>query len=282
MDMNEHTHQGIEKTKRYGWVTVDAPGELRMIHKKDLFVHPAYQREMNALKVKEITSEWSWIGLGALIVAERDGKLWVVDGQHRCLAALRRSDITQLPCVVFKTKGVIEEARGFLLANANRKPITALGKHKALVASEDSIATTVNEMLVSNGLTLSPNGKTAGQIRCIGWLNKKVAIDCDATDRVLALGVELSTKENIAVPEMLLSGLWVLHLKCGDGLDDKRLVSIIRAKGAQELLESARKAAAYYGYGKEEVWAEGMLNLINKGLQKKFSLSILNKQAKNK
>ncbi len=56
------------------------------------------------------------------------------------------------------------------------------------------------------------------------------------------------------------------------GLGDKRLMYRIRTKRASELLEGALRAAAYYARGGGKVFAEGMLNVLNKGLHHKFTM----------
>ena len=98
----EITHVGLDKVQRYGWVTAHAQGRFEMINKRLLNVNTEiYQREASKTKVLELASNWSWIACGALIVADRDGVYWVADGQHRKLAADKRSDIKELPCMVF-------------------------------------------------------------------------------------------------------------------------------------------------------------------------------------
>jgi hypothetical protein len=96
-------HQGTDKVARYGWTVTDEPGVLRMLHKDHLLVPAEYQRDANEDKVRKIASEWSWLSFGAVIVGHRGGKYYTIDGQHRVLAAKRRSDVGEVPCVVFKT-----------------------------------------------------------------------------------------------------------------------------------------------------------------------------------
>ena len=92
-ERNQEVHSvgNKDKIERYDWKLLDQPGELRMLNKKVLRVDEQYQREATEPKVKEIARAWSWLACGALLVAERDGVYFVFDGQHRALAALRRS-----------------------------------------------------------------------------------------------------------------------------------------------------------------------------------------------
>lgn len=272
LELTTHTPRGVDKVSRYGWVMKDAPGELRMLHKDTLEIHPAYQRDVIPAKVKAISAAWSWLSLGALVVAEREGKFWLVDGMHRGLAAKRRSDITYLPCVVFKTEDIKEEARAFLDLNTGRKPVTSAAKFKAMVAAEDEIAVFVQQMCDSLGLKVSTYSKNARQIQCIAWCIKRANESREAFSKVLALAAELAAQDQTYVAERVLEGLWVLHARCGAGLNDQRLVKRLRDKGARVLLDAANKAAAYYANGGGKVWAQGMLAELNKGLHHKFTL----------
>lgn len=270
--MTTHTAKGVDKTARYGWVTKDEPGTLQMLHKDVLQIHPAYQRDVVAEKVKTITAEWSWLSLGALVVGKRGGEFWVIDGQHRTLAAKRRSDITYLPCVVFKTADVRAEARGFLDLNTGRKPVTAVAKQKAMVAAGDEVAAYVQQQCEALGIEIKKSAHTAGQLRCVAWCTRRAADDKEIFRAVLALGVELSTQDQVHVAERLLEGLWLLNAKCGEGFADKRLTKRLREKGARALLDAANRAAAYYGRGGGTVFAQGMLAELNKGLHRKFTM----------
>lgn len=270
MDLTTHTPKGVDKIKRYGWTVQDAPGELRLLHKNVLRVHPSYQRDLLPNKVSEISAAWSWIAMGALVVGEREGEYWVIDGQHRAAAAKRRSDITHLPCVVFKTTDVTQEARGFLTIQTMRKPVTMVAKQKAMVTAGDETAAFVQAACDELDLQIHPSARTAGQIKCLGWCIKAATANRDVFRQVLAVATQLSVADNIAVPERLLEGLWYLHTRCGDGFRDRRLIARIREKGARMLVSAGNKEAAIHGKGGGAVWANGMLNELNKGLQRKF------------
>jgi hypothetical protein len=274
MDLTTHTPKGVDKTHRYGWVTKDEPGVLKMLHKDVLRIHPAYQRELLTEKVKALTAAWSWLSLGTLVVGERGGEFWVIDGQHRLMAAKRRSDITHLPCMVFKTVDVQTEARGFLDLNTNRKFVTAIAKHKAMVAAEDRTAIFVREQCTAAGLELAPFARKVGQIKAVAWCMRRAAEAPDTFTAVLNVAAELSKQDDVAVHERVLEGLWWLHTKCGAGFADERLMKRLRAKGARALETAANRAAAYYAAGGGRVWAEGMLIELNKGLVNKFKLNL--------
>lgn len=272
MQVSEQTSTGVDKVSRYGWKTKDEQGRLMMVNKELLQVDPRYQRDALPQKVADITARWSWVACGALVVALRDGEYWVIDGQHRALAAKRRSDIEALPCVVFRTEDERQEARGFLDLNTGRKPVSSFAKQRAMAAAGDELAEFVQETCESLGLAIRPTAHAPMQIQCVAWAMRRAASNREDFAQVLKLATEICAADEMPVLERIAEGLWQLHTRCGDGLDDARLERRIREKGARLLLDAANRAAAFYAHGGGRVWAQGMLNEINKGLRSKFSM----------
>ena len=252
--------------KLYKWELVDEPGELMMVEKWKLHVDTDYQREGNGAKILEIASKWSWLAFGALIVARREGKLWVVDGQHRMLAAMKRSDIKTLPCVVFRSKGQSREARGFYDSNSNRKPVSAISKFRALVVAGDETALFVKGILDERGIIVGKESDHPHVLRCIHRAQVLARIDKDAFTEVLDFIVKLCGNTT-GIHEQLLGGIYYMHKNCGAGLRDSRLKDRLLTVGVLRLVESATRAAAYFAKGGPKVWAQGFLDAVNKGLR---------------
>jgi hypothetical protein len=267
---DELTNRGVDKIAMWGWSTKDRPGHLMMVPKSDLRVHADYQRSPMLTKVGELASSWSWIACGVLIVGRRGGELWVIDGQHRLLAARKRSDIKELPCIVFDTVDVSQEAGGFLDANTNRKPVPVADRFGAMVAHGDETPVFVSETFDDIGLTVKRVAKNPGEIKCIGWALRCAAIDRDRFVKVLRMGKSILTES--AMVERILAGLWHIETKAPGTLDDKRFHDRIKAIGVNKLLDGIARANAYYQSGGEKVWATGILNEMNHGLRNKFSI----------
>ena len=268
----EHTHGRIDKVSRYGWTVKDEPGRLRMVDKNRLLIDDNYQREAAHKKVSEITADWSWIACGALIVAEReDGTLWVIDGQHRLLSAKRRSDIAELPCVVFVSTGIQTEARGFLDANAKRKPVSALQKQRALVAIGDEVAIYVSQFVSSCGLVISDNTKLWNGVKYVALLKKYAAHDRAAFEKVFRFCADYCVQSEERLHSRLFEGLSYMHRKFA-ALDDARFIQRVKSLHPRKLVDAANRAASLVGHGTEKVYADGMLLEINKGLRNKFVL----------
>lgn len=270
----EASINGTSKLDHYKWTTKGKPGKLQYIKKELIHVNPEYQREADSGKVLSLARKWSWIGCGAISVSFRNGIYWAMDGQHRVLAALKRSDIDVLPCVVFETESLTEEAIGFLDLNTNRKAVAATAKHKAMAVSGDYLAALVQSKIDECGLHVGGGGKSIGSIRCVAACRRMAGQDSDAFSVSLELAAEMALSEKSSVHERVLEGLFYLHRNLdGCNLRQASLQARIKKIGSQLLLQGANRAAAYYTTGGAKVWANGILDVINHGLRKKYELS---------
>ena len=270
-DNSHATPKGVDKTRRYSWVTVDQPGEMDWLDKNDLRVHQLYQRDRQELQISEITKNWSWTKCGVLIVGLRGGEFWIIDGQQRWCAAMRRSDLRDLPCIVFDTADVEEEARGFLAVNVNRRVVSALDKHRAAIAAKDEAALWLQQSLDSRGIKLVKRPKEPNQTASVEFLSKMAALYRDAYDIVLDEALLLCQESEVPIEKVLLEGL--LHLHRGvilGGLAQKEVVIRLHAVGAVRLVASAKRAAAFFAKGGARVYADGMFEELNKGRRKRL------------
>lgn len=262
----------MTKVERYKWKVQDAPGIQMMLNKNDIQVDHAYQRNVNDAKVMAIARDWSWIACGSIVVAERGGVYFAVDGQHRVWAARKRSDISELPCLVFKTDEAKQEAKGFLAAQTQRRPITSVEKFRALVTVEDPAAKLVQELLNSTGHAPG-GGQNAMSVKCVGVMIKHAAADAETLCNVWPLIAAVS--EGRAVHARLIEGLMYIEKRMpeGESLTDGYWQKRVKKAGADALLDGATKAAAFYANGGARIWAAGMVEAINRGHRNRLELT---------
>jgi len=268
VNVSEKTHQGVDKVKRYGWVSKNEPGKLLYVPKEQLRVDQTYQRSLNDSKRKRIASNFNWAALGVLLCARRpDGSLWVIDGQHRLAAAMSRSDVQDVPVVVFEFDGNIQdEAADFLIANKERKPLTGVDSFKAQVAAGDPIAIAVNDMVHSTGRVIG-TATDAKTVRCVAMLYTCMQSNATAMKQLWPLICELCADESI--DNRFVAGLHWLETRLVDQNEEER--SVLEASnrrklaeaGIRKILHSIGDAAAYYHRGGQAVFAKGILNVLN-------------------
>jgi len=259
---------GVSKIDRYKWTIKDSRGEYMAIDKNELFIDHAYQRDQNENKIIEIARSWSWMACGAILVAMRkDGTHFVFDGQHRVMAARKRSDISTLDCLVFEVDEITDEASGFLKSNTLRKPVSMAAKFKAMLVCNDENALGVSNILEELGLKIDKNCKP-GNFGSLAWAVKSHAKNRESFCKTIRVIASLAGSKH-PIHESMCRGLLYLHAKHG-ALDCAKFVRRIYQVGYSELFESAKRAASYYKSGGEKPWGQGILDAVNHGLRNRF------------
>lgn len=210
---------------------------------EQLEVDPSYQRsienpESQAL-IAQIALNWHWGRAQLLTVSRRDGRLFVVDGQHRLAAAKLRGDIQQLPCLIEEYADVAEEAALFNDLNDRRRPVSALDKFRAAVVAGDPDCIAIGAAMERAGLALAPHTNPLfwdpGQIANIGgirsaWKSHGAA----ATELALTVMANAFKGQVLHYAGTIFPGLVAVCAGDGSGvIDDAALSRLIAALGAR-------------------------------------------------
>lgn len=259
---------GKSKIEQYRWSLKDEPGELKYVNKNLIEVDHEYQRSYVLDKAKKMAADWSWCACGAIIVSRRPtGEFFVIDGQHRVLAALKRDDIIDLPCVVFEIDSIKTEAQGFINSNTNRKAISSLSKFHAEIIAEDESAIYLASTLEKLGIRVSKS-RAPLALQSVVACKRMIKEDKMAFEKTMELVAELCREYPIY--ESVMTGLFYLARNLTTGITDERLKRRILTIGLPRLKKATFDAAAYYSRGGAKVWATGMRDEINSGLRNKF------------
>lgn len=273
MPNDERMEGGKSKVERYDWKPLDKAGEPRLIDKATLEVDESYQRPRDMVKAIKIARVFSWVACGAIIVARRDGRYFVIDGHHRVLAARKRADISKLQCLVFETDDAKQEAKGFLDANSNRKPLMSVDNYRALLRTEDEVAEYLEGLLKFAGRE-AKSTPGPGNVRCMSLLITLARTQRQPLTR--AWPVVVAICEGHTLSERVVSSLVYIESRMppdesiGDPKWRKRLVQV----GYSNLMEAAGKAAAFYAKGGARVWALGVIEAMNKGLRNRLEVDL--------
>jgi hypothetical protein len=269
-DRNEYSAQGnasvVSKVDRYKWYMTDKPGEFMMIGVEDLFIAPEYQRNIQATEIARIASAWLWAACGALIVMLRGDTFYIVDGQQRWMAAKRRGDIKQLPCMVYEAKDNIKcEADAFTKINEGRKGLTGLEKFKGHLTSEDDTAVKINRLLQKYGLAVggSPSSKICS---CVQTMMALCSEDEPLFLKVFDLAVKIHAGE--AIHGHIIKGLftaekYLVRIDFSESVFSQYVSEKLISAGRAGILKSINNATAYYNKGGQTVMAQGIIELIN-------------------
>lgn len=259
----------VDKVEMYGWEMVDKPGKFTKLSKRLLHIDHDYQRDQIRWgRVNRIASCWSWARFGCLLVSKRnDGTFWVFDGQHRKLAADKRSDVDDLPCLVFECSDVAQEASLFI-DQTDRGNLTMLDRFKALLSKNDQTAIQVREMVEASRYRIMA-GNAKNTVRCVGVLMSAMKVDPQAARIAWRVVVAISDRESIG--ERVYQGLFAVerHLaKLNRGsLADSKMRPFVSRLSPVAINKSIIATTEFYGKGGGKVYGEGVLRLLNKGRQ---------------
>lgn len=146
-------------------------GHLEWVAAADVMVNPQVQRELREGWAAQIAAEFDPDRFAPPLLSRRDGKLYVIDGQHR-LEALRIKGWGGRPiqCWVYSDITEAQEADLFLWHN-NRKAVGAFDKFRIGVAAEREVELDIDRIVRSVGLRIA-GGSKGGGIRAVGALRK--------------------------------------------------------------------------------------------------------------
>lgn len=273
------THvSGRSKVDVYQWGTQDDRGELRYLEKSVLRVDHAYQRDhVTQSRVNQIAGNWSHMACGVLSVADRgDGLFWVFDGQHRKLAADKRVDIKTLPCIIFRTPAVRDEANAFLKSNTTRGPVRKVEAFKAMVLAGDEHALAVKRLVEDSGYRIAPGGGGRYVVSCVGSLMSKHAQDAPLLTEVWGICLELFDGSTITGD--FVDTLFMLEQHCRNNNDtvmSGHNRTKLLAEGRDAISKKMAESAALFGKGGAKPKAQGVILLLNRGRRSRHIPNIM-------
>lgn len=153
------------------------PGTERSLFTGRLTSGLPYQRPVDEKEVDRLIREWDDRLLDPLVVSFRDGKFYVVDGQHR-VAAMRKMNggkEVMVPCTIYSGLTYEQEAELCYKLDKAKKRLTLAQATNALAESgTDADIRNVKSLIEANGFVwaLSRRSGAANEIGSIRALMK--------------------------------------------------------------------------------------------------------------
>ena len=263
----------MNNVKKYSWAEIGNVGNFEMVDVSDLKVDTIYQREgkdISKTNILDIARNFAWEAFGAILVMRRkNGRMYVVDGQHRVEAVLRRGDITEVPAIVFTSDGPVEEARAFYRRSTARKSLSAFTKFKARITGNEHPETEIAEWLNENGLHIADSSH-GGCIRFPSAIVRTWKNNSKACMAAIKCQVEITGAKDME--SHVHQGLWVLEHNEIDTIQyaDK----IMLRGGVNAMKREMNRVAIEGGYPAKsmKVCAMGILVVINYRKQRKVTV----------
>lgn len=176
-----------------------------------LLVDEAYQRSLNTKRVDRIVRNFNPRQFGYLKVSHRDGRYYVIDGQHR-LAAAKILGYTSLPCNVCEGLNQQTEADDFRVQQDNMSRIHTRDQFRSAIVANDAESVGIAKIAKSYGFTVQGLGINAGSADCINSIGTLQRIVRGSADGYMVLDLTLYLvrltwdKQNKATHGFVLSG----------------------------------------------------------------------------
>lgn len=252
--------------------------EMALTPLADLRIHPAYQRKISdggMSRIRKIISGFQWARFGALSVSrDADGTLWVVDGQHRMIAA-RALHLTEVPCIITHSD-LQDQARDFVGINSVRTSVASIDKFRARVTSGDETALAVASLLdtlaistdIAAGASLKPR-----ETRAVSLLEKLVKRhDAGSVGDALEIMLDAQPDQPNLLTAFNIEAVATVYMRMLDAKrDTARLQAALVETDFESLKDNAGQLVKLQGGKTAQRGAELLLREVNKGLREKVA-----------
>jgi len=234
---------------------------------RSLAFDPEYQRRMIPARVKHLVKNWNEDHVGEVTVSARDGKLYVIDGQHRVRAAMEQGlGDTKVKCDVRRGLERAEEARLFLALNDARM-VSAFDKYRASLVAGDPVAIGVRDTCDAHGWRVVGGGLRHGSIACVTTILGIYDRDPELLDATLHVLTEAWGTRNEAAEKTIVAGMSLVLGRFNGEIDKAALAKkLSKYKGGPGgLLGDARGLAEFKSLTKRRAVAEVIVGTYDKG-----------------
>lgn len=237
----------------------------------DLCMDEGYQRRLGAHRVQQIARQYNSRYAGIIYVNLReDGRLFVVDGQHRVVAAGMAGE-THVLAYVWVGLTQVEEADMFDKVNCNRGPVPALDRFRArLMAGEEkakAIRAAVEAAGVSIPLHSLHGGKGAPKNTFVAIASAEFVYDRDGGGQMLTCVLSFLREafggDPVTLGGSVLRGLAAFLVRYGRQTDYSRLAERMKAVGYNALAQDARVLAQHAGLSVRDSWMRAIHKTYN-------------------
>ena len=239
---------------------------LRWVRLGDIHINPRAQREFNAPWAAEILANWDLDKFQVPTVNIRDGKVWMVDGQHGTWGYRKWSgDDEDQQIQVWAHEGLTEEQEAELFLSLNhKKNVGPLAKFRAAVTAGRPVETDIDRIVRAQGCFVTAQ-KMSGAIRAVAALSHIYQAQGAATlARTIATIRDAYGDEGYE--KDILRGVALVIDRYSD-MDHDRLLDRLRKSqgGSKGLLNRANVLRAMYGTEKAQCVAAAVVDTYNQG-----------------
>lgn len=222
----------------------------------------AYQRKLQEKRVAKIASEWDPYCAKDILVSYREGKFWVVDGQHTTAAA-KKVGMQDIQCKIRTGLTYEQEAKLFAEQGDNVKRPSVRERHSGLVEAGNTDAVFIKDICAKYNITTQTIASGNPYLRSVSDANAIVSMQGkEAFEWVMDTIVKCGWRHDAhAFSSCVLRTMRLFYGKYTD--NDKiqnRLVNVLKNK--TPLSCAAEAVAAYPTKTKESAFKQYVGDLV--------------------
>lgn len=233
----------------------------------DVDVNPLVQREFVPSKAEKIALEFDPESFGTPVVNRRNGRVWMIDGQHRA-AALKiwlgeGWEDQHFEAEVYEGLSEAQEAEAFLRRNDSMS-VNAFNKFRIAVVAGREDETMVAGIVMRAGLTITQDRDAEGRVIAVGtMLNVYRRAGGEVLQRTLSIIRDAYGAAGLSA--QAIAGMAMVVHRYGENLNDKEMVKRLnRANGGvTAMLAKAERARRETGNPKHFCTAGAIVDTFN-------------------
>lgn len=235
---------------------------------RSLAIDARTQRATIPARVRSLARRFDIDKVGILTVSVRDGVAYIVDGQHRYLAALEAGYADEkVPCYVYHNLSEPEEAELFLALN-DARAVSPLDRYEVGLVAGDPTCLGVQAILNRWGLTVSRTCAD-GKVQCISKIMAMYERDPALLEVACAVIIKAWGTKRSALEQVIFGGMAQVLGRYNGELDKARLIERMAkySGGPSALIGHARGLKDFRNVPVTRAAAEIMVDAYNKGLR---------------
>ena len=241
-------------------------GEFKMIKKSLLRIDSTYQTDVRKkAAIKKIAENFCWQSFGTLAVSRRGGIYYVIDGQRRTCVAKLIDEIVEVPCIVFKSMDVVNEARSFVNINVGRAPVSTLDKFNARVVAGDETAIALKSLVESCGWEIRDYAAPMS-FKCIAQVEKFYkSYGASVVENTLNF---IAEHHEGCLGKVMFTALVSFEQALHKQRNESLYTYAHKLRNKDLCLDAVTRAAAYHkstsGNSSQWIYIDALLGLVNK------------------
>lgn len=206
-----------------------------------------------------------------IVVSERDGIYYVIDGQHRLFAARKLfGEDYLMECKVIHGLSQMEESNLFVKLNSSSKPLQYADKAKGLYYGNDEVTVNIYNICKNHGVELGiEDDKRAsmdGRITAVKALTDTYnKIGAKQTDRLVKLLNDTWDGKSTAFKQEMIKAVGVILSLYGRELDDNKFIKKLGKVNPAELIRMAKSDRVTNAKTEAKIARIMVNNYYNKG-----------------